>query len=143
VNATASNCSSFHQGEVCDTQGRTHQNACELLRANPQGQVAYWSACQTSRYASPSPVCGINGVTYKSIYAARSEYVLVDYVGRCREVGLLTSDMGRRCRTVQCPAPVSKHCRLIVPPGHVVHCVLVAPSGSFTPGSSSIAPCMD
>ncbi|KAH8300532.1 hypothetical protein KR018_011840 [Drosophila ironensis] len=129
VNATASNCSTFHQGEVCDTQGRTHPNACEMLRSDPEGQVAYWSACQSSRSAgSPSPVCGINGVTYKSSHAARAEYVLVDYVGRCREVGLLASDMGRRCRTVQCPAPVSKHCRLIVPPGA---CCPLCAGGAF------------
>ncbi|XP_052848227.1 LOW QUALITY PROTEIN: reversion-inducing cysteine-rich protein with Kazal motifs [Drosophila gunungcola] len=129
VNATASNCSSFHQGEVCDIQGRTHPNACALLKANPQGQVAYWSACQSNRYAaSPSPVCGINGVTYKSSYAARAEYVMVDYIGRCREVGLLASDMGRRCRTVQCPAPASKHCRLIVPPGA---CCPLCAGGAF------------
>ncbi|XP_017138148.1 reversion-inducing cysteine-rich protein with Kazal motifs [Drosophila miranda] len=129
VNATASNCSSYHQGEVCDTQGRTHPNACALLRDNPSGQVAYWSACQSSRSApSPSPVCGINGVTYRSIYAARAEYVLTDYVGRCREVGLLASEMGRRCRTVQCPAPVSKNCRLIVPPGA---CCPLCAGGAF------------
>ncbi|KAH8234892.1 hypothetical protein KR032_005108 [Drosophila birchii] len=128
VNATASNCSSFHQGEVCDTQGRTYPNACAMLQANPQGQVAYWSACQSSRTASPSPVCGINGVTYKSSFAARAEYVMVDYVGRCREVGLLASDMGRRCRTVVCPAPVSKHCRLIVPPGA---CCPLCAGGAF------------
>lgn len=129
VNATASNCSTFHQGEVCDSQGRTYPNACALLKANPQGQVAYWSACQSSRFnTSPSPVCGINGVTYKSSYAARAEYVLVDYVGRCREVGLLVSDMGRRCRTVKCPAPVSKHCRLIVPPGA---CCPLCAGGAF------------
>lgn len=114
---------------MCDTQGRTYPNACAMLRANPQAQVAYWSACQASRTAaSPSPVCGINGVTYKSSYAARAEYVMVDYVGRCREVGLLASDMGRRCRTVVCPAPVSKHCRLIVPPGA---CCPLCAGGAF------------
>ncbi|KAH8322411.1 hypothetical protein KR067_003099 [Drosophila pandora] len=129
VNGTAANCSSFHQGAVCDTQGRTYPDACALLRANPEGQVAYWSACQSSHApGSPSPVCGINGVTYKSSYAARAEYVLVDYVGRCREVGLLASDMGRRCRTVQCPDPVSKHCRLIVPPGA---CCPLCAGGAF------------
>lgn len=67
-------------------------------------------------------------MTYKSSYAARAEYVLVDYVGRCREVGLLVSDMGRRCRTVKCPAPVSKHCRLIVPPGA---CCPLCAGGAF------------
>ncbi|XP_030571059.1 reversion-inducing cysteine-rich protein with Kazal motifs isoform X1 [Drosophila novamexicana] len=117
VNVSASSCGTQHTEELCDTEGKTHPNACSLLQTN--SQLAYWGACRPEHDTGNelSPVCGINGVTYRSRSAALSEFVHVDYVGRCREVGLLVSDMGRRCRTVQCPSPVSKHCHHIVPPG--------------------------
>ncbi|XP_030385875.1 reversion-inducing cysteine-rich protein with Kazal motifs [Scaptodrosophila lebanonensis] len=129
VNITASSCSSHHSQELCDTRGQTYTNACALLQSN--GQLAYWGACLSGRCAAQSsitPVCGINGVTYRSTCAAWADYVLVDYVGRCREVGLLAADMGRRCRTVKCPAPVSQHCRHIVPPGA---CCPICAGGAF------------
>ncbi|KAH8405276.1 hypothetical protein KR222_001076, partial [Zaprionus bogoriensis] len=115
VNTSSSSCA--HTDQLCDTQGKSHPNACALLQSN--SQLAYWGACRSDPHGSnePGPVCGINGVTYRSSFAARADYVHVDYVGRCREVGLLASDMGRRCRTVQCPNAVSPHCRPIVPPG--------------------------
>ncbi|XP_046867726.1 reversion-inducing cysteine-rich protein with Kazal motifs [Drosophila willistoni] len=119
VNATASNCYSQNTEQLCDVLGNTHSNACEFVQAQPNDQVAYWGACQLDKDPSSSfsSVCGINGVTYRSAAAARTDYVLVDYTGRCREVGLLVSDMGRRCRTVKCPSSDFKYCHLIVPPG--------------------------
>ncbi|XP_017843823.2 reversion-inducing cysteine-rich protein with Kazal motifs [Drosophila busckii] len=124
VNNSSSSCSSQHTEPLCDTQGITHPNACQLLQR--QAQLAYWGVCRSEQFTSP--VCGINGVTYRSSGAAWADYVLVDYVGRCREVGLLVSDMGRRCSSVTCPKPVSPHCRNIVPPGA---CCPICGGGAF------------
>lgn len=117
VNITSPTCGTHQAEQLCDTQGRNHPNPCSLLQNN--SQLAYWGACRPhpNGGSESGPVCGINGVTYRSSLAASADYVHVDYVGRCREVGLLASDMGRRCRTVQCPKPVSQQCRFIVPPG--------------------------
>lgn len=117
VNTSSSSFGAQQTEQLCDTQGRSHPNPCSLLQNN--SQLAYWGACRPhpNEGSESGPVCGINGVTYRSSLAAWADYVHVDYVGRCREVGLLANDMGRRCRTVQCPKPTSQHCRLIVPPG--------------------------
>lgn len=63
------------------------------------------------------PVCGINGVTYTHECAAWADYIVIDYRGRCRQVGLLVADMGPRCNSVRCPHLQSPHCRRVVPPG--------------------------
>ncbi|KAH8299658.1 hypothetical protein KR044_004307, partial [Drosophila immigrans] len=128
VNVSSPNCGTELSDEVCDKQGKTHPNACSLLRNN--AQLAYWGACRPVHAvdAELTPVCGINGVTYQSRHAAWADFVLVDYMGRCREVGLLASDMGRRCKTVKCPAPASEHCRHIVPPGA---CCPICGGGAF------------
>lgn len=41
----------------------------------------------------------------------------MDYVGECREVGLLTDSLGPRCSTVKCKPLPSEHCQAIIPPG--------------------------
>ncbi|XP_034105821.1 reversion-inducing cysteine-rich protein with Kazal motifs [Drosophila albomicans] len=128
VNVSSPHCGTDLADEVCDKQGKTHPNACSLLRNN--AQLAYWGACRPGHdlEAESTPVCGINGVTYRSRHAAWADYVLVDYIGRCREVGLLASDMGSRCKTVKCPSPVSPYCRNIVPPGA---CCPICGGGAF------------
>ncbi|XP_030245120.1 reversion-inducing cysteine-rich protein with Kazal motifs, partial [Drosophila navojoa] len=118
VNVSSSGCGIQHRQQLCDTAGKTHPNACSLLQGH--SQLAYWGACRPeyeARNELSELVCGTNGVTYRSSFAALADFVTVDYVGRCREVGLLVSDMGRRCKTVQCPNLPSKHCLQIVPPG--------------------------
>ncbi|EDV97140.1 reversion-inducing cysteine-rich protein with Kazal motifs [Drosophila grimshawi] len=117
VNVSSTSCGSHHAEELCDTLGKTHPNPCSLLLSN--SQLAYWGACRSNHDNGNQlmPVCGINGVTYRSRSAALADFVQVDYVGRCREVGLLVADMGRRCQTVQCGAPMPPLCRQIVPPG--------------------------
>lgn len=42
---------------------------------------------------------------------------MVDYLGECREVGLLTDTLGPRCATVKCKSLPSEHCQVIFPPG--------------------------
>ncbi|XP_073837300.1 reversion-inducing-cysteine-rich protein with kazal motifs [Musca autumnalis] len=100
---------------VCDTKGITYKSACDLF--NAKSSFAHWGPC--SRGCSwKGPVCGINGVNYPSECAAWSDYVLVDYKGRCREVGLLSHDLERkRCRLVKCPDLPSPYCQAITPPG--------------------------
>ncbi|KAL7734988.1 hypothetical protein ACLKA6_011252 [Drosophila palustris] len=128
VNVSSSSCGSHNTEQLCDTQSKSHQNPCSLLRTN--SQLNYWGACRPDHEGGNElmSVCGINGVTYRSSSAALADFVMVDYVGRCREVGLLASDMGTRCKTVKCPTPVSKYCRLIVPPGA---CCPVCGGGAF------------
>ncbi|KAH8371917.1 hypothetical protein KR093_009281, partial [Drosophila rubida] len=129
VNVSSPNCGTeLAEEEVCDKQGKTHPSACAMLRSN--AQLAYWGACRPNHDedAESTPVCGINGVTYRSRHAAWADFVLVDYTGRCREVGLLANDMGSRCKTVKCPAPTSKYCRRIVPPGA---CCPICGGGAF------------
>ncbi|XP_037952722.1 reversion-inducing cysteine-rich protein with Kazal motifs-like [Teleopsis dalmanni] len=112
VNQT-SNCSNMGQ-PVCDTKGDTYASACDLL--NAKAQLSYWGSCFRS-CSTKGPVCGINGVTYAHECAAWADYIVIDYRSRCREIGLLTHDMGRRCRTIKCPNPPSPYCKGIVPPG--------------------------
>lgn len=99
---------------MCDTKGQTYASACDLL--NAKAQLAHWSSCYRS-CSWKGPICGINGVTYPNECEAWADYILVDYRGRCKEVGLLAPDMGRRCKTVKCPKPPSIHCQNIIPPG--------------------------
>lgn len=99
---------------VCDTKGLTYPSACDLL--NAKGQLAHFGACFRS-CSWKGPVCGINGATYRNECEAWADYILVDYKGRCKEVGVLASDMGRRCKLLKCPRPLSPHCQNIVPPG--------------------------
>uniref|UniRef100_A0A1A9WE79 Reversion-inducing cysteine-rich protein with Kazal motifs n=1 Tax=Glossina brevipalpis TaxID=37001 RepID=A0A1A9WE79_9MUSC len=100
---------------VCDTKAITYNSACQLIRA--RANFAHWGSCNRG-CSWKGPVCGINGVNYPHECAAWADYVLVDYRGRCREVGLLTNEMGRkRCRLVKCPSPPSPYCRSIIPPG--------------------------
>jgi reversion-inducing-cysteine-rich protein with kazal motifs len=63
------------------------------------------------------PVCGHNGVSYRSECEAWSEFALVDYPGECREVGLVTSSLGARCTSVKCAHLPFDICSGIVPPG--------------------------
>ncbi|KAL9908104.1 reversion-inducing-cysteine-rich protein with kazal motifs isoform 1-T6 [Glossina fuscipes fuscipes] len=100
---------------VCDTKAITYNSACQLVRT--RANFAHWGSCNRG-CSWKGPVCGINGVNYPHECAAWADYVLVDYRGRCREVGLLMNEMGRRrCRLVKCPSPPSPYCRSIVPPG--------------------------
>ncbi|XP_054733430.1 reversion-inducing cysteine-rich protein with Kazal motifs [Anastrepha obliqua] len=113
INLTA-DCTSVETRPVCDMQRRTHASACDLLEAH--ASLAHWGSCFRS-CTMQGPVCGINGVTYVHECAAWADYIIIDYRGRCREVGLLAADMGRRCRTVKCPRLPSPYCRGVVPPG--------------------------
>ncbi|XP_050337513.1 reversion-inducing cysteine-rich protein with Kazal motifs [Bactrocera neohumeralis] len=113
VNLTAG-CASAEPRPVCDKQRRTHNSACDLLAAH--ATLAHWGACFRS-CSMQGPVCGINGVTYTHECAAWADYIVIDYRGRCRQVGLLVADMGPRCNSVRCPRLPSPHCRRIVPPG--------------------------
>ena len=100
---------------ACDSKGVTFQTACDLL--NTKSNFAYWGSCNRG-CSWKGPVCGINGVDYAHECEAWSDYVLVDYKGHCREVGLLTNEMERkRCRQVKCSNTLSPYCRLIIPPG--------------------------
>lgn len=100
---------------VCDSKGVTFKSACDLL--NTKSSFSHWGPC--SRGCSwKGPVCGINGVNYPHECAAWSDYILVDYKGRCREVGLLSHELERkRCRSIKCPGLSSPYCRAITPPG--------------------------
>lgn len=99
---------------VCDTRGVTYPSACHLLSA--KSQLAHFGSCFRS-CSWKGPVCGINGVTYRNECEAWADYILVDYKGPCKEVGILASDMGRRCKLFKCPEPPSPYCRNIIPPG--------------------------
>lgn len=100
---------------VCDSKGVTFKSACELLSS--KASFSYWGSCNRG-CTWKGPVCGINGVDYPHECAAWADYVLVDYKGRCREVGLLTNEMERkRCRQVKCASIPSPYCRAIIPPG--------------------------
>uniref|UniRef100_A0A1I8Q6R9 Reversion-inducing cysteine-rich protein with Kazal motifs n=2 Tax=Stomoxys calcitrans TaxID=35570 RepID=A0A1I8Q6R9_STOCA len=100
---------------VCDTKGHTFNSACDLL--NTKSSFSHWGSCNRG-CSWKGPVCGINGVNYPHECAAWSNYILVDYKGRCREVGLLSHDLERkRCRSVKCPDLPSPYCQAITPPG--------------------------
>lgn len=91
-----------------------------------------------------TPVCGINGVTYRneceawsgecvllslfiehtknyqaSFIVRLSDYSIADYDGACREIGLLTDALGQRCASVKCPQRGRTNCPegMITPPG--------------------------
>lgn len=79
---------------------------------------SYWGECQLG-CSWPGPVCGINGVNYESECSAWSDYVLMDYRGRCREIGLLDGrgvQKQPRCRLVKCQT-LPHSCRSVIPPG--------------------------
>ncbi|KNC24010.1 hypothetical protein FF38_11603 [Lucilia cuprina] len=100
---------------VCDSKGVTFKSACDLL--NSKSSFSHWGSCNRG-CSWKGPVCGINGVDYPHECAAWADYVLVDYKGRCREVGLLTNEMERkRCRQVKCSNTPSPYCPSIIPPG--------------------------
>ncbi|KAG4072634.1 hypothetical protein HA402_004723 [Bradysia odoriphaga] len=115
INVT-SNCPIPFAEEACSTDGRTFPSFCNLIKA--KSQLAYKGPClRHCNYHTKEKMCGINGITYKSECDAWSDFALIDYIGECREVGLLTDSMGPRCATVKCKSLPSKHCEAIVPPG--------------------------
>lgn len=103
------------ENTVCDTKGVTFNSACDLL--NAKSSFSHWGSCQRG-CSRQGPVCGINGVNYPHECAAWSDYVLVDYKGRCGEVGVLSHDLhSKKCRLVKCPDLPSPYCQAITPPG--------------------------
>lgn len=64
------------------------------------------------------PVCGHNGETYRSVCAAYSDRVAVDYQGPCQAVGVLSEHSSvTECAAVRCPSLSAAECKPIVPPG--------------------------
>lgn len=99
---------------ACDTTGITHPTSCQLLHSG--SKLYHFGPCFAT-CSRRGPICGINGVTYKSECEAWSDYSLMDYPGSCQQVGLLASDMGPRCKNVECNPLPSKYCQGVVPPG--------------------------
>lgn len=87
-----------------------------------------------------TPVCGINGISYKSECEAWSgkylndtrnfprsppnyhlmriaDFSWTDYDGSCREIGLLTDTLGPRCASIKCSSIDHCHEGAIIPPG--------------------------
>ncbi|XP_026321688.1 reversion-inducing cysteine-rich protein with Kazal motifs [Hyposmocoma kahamanoa] len=114
VNIT--NCNSQPASPVCDTDGYTHANPCDLvMRAR---LLAYWGQC-LQKCSSTGKVCGVNGVTYFSECAAWAEYVSVDYLGPCLAVGPISDLMEPKCQfdRIVCPALKNSKCLGFTAPG--------------------------
>ncbi|XP_055383709.1 reversion-inducing cysteine-rich protein with Kazal motifs, partial [Condylostylus longicornis] len=99
---------------ACDINGITYPSACKLLQSGKN--FSHFGNCIKNCHRD-GPVCGINGITYQSECEAWSDYSLVDYIGPCIEVGLLSSNMGPRCHQVKCSKLPSEYCKPIYPPG--------------------------
>lgn len=99
---------------VCDTRGKTYSSLCHLVRT--RSELAYQGQCYRTCSVN-GIVCGINGVTYKHECEAWSDFSLVDYPGKCMEIGLIATDMGPRCNIVKCPTLSTPNCISVTPPG--------------------------
>lgn len=99
---------------VCDTKGKTFPSLCHLSKS--RSELAYHGPCYKTCSMSEK-VCGINGVTYKHECEAWSDFSLVDYNGKCMEIGLIASDMGPKCNYAKCPKLPVSNCVSVTPPG--------------------------
>ena len=133
VNTSAACLLGARTEQVCSTDRKTYLSSCHLLKS--RSKLNYYGPC-LNNCRTDEQVCGINGVTYKHECEAWSgklflfllyeyftrfhfnqiDYSLVDYMGECREIGLLIDTVGHRCKGVSCETP-HKHCKTIVPPG--------------------------
>lgn len=131
---TTSNCRGSDK-PVCSSEGRTFASLCHLVKA--KATLAYAGRCIDR--CRKTPVCGINGVSYRSECEAWSglyqsflfhshsnfksnstffaDYSITDYEGECREIGLLTNTLGPRCASVKCNVNIKCTEGAIIPPG--------------------------
>lgn len=113
------NCPTSPSTELaCSSTRRTYPTVCDLLKA--KSKLLYRGQCLRGCRddSNGSPVCGINGVTYRSECESWSDYSLMDYEGPCREVGLLSDALGPRCSSnVKCRPLANPHCQPVYPPG--------------------------
>ncbi|KAG1656482.1 Reversion-inducing cysteine-rich protein with Kazal motifs [Nymphon striatum] len=101
---------------VCDMNGKSHTNICDMLLSKQNLQ--YWRKCQPSCNRFSGLVCGVDGETYSNECAAKANYACVDYLGPCKDIGPLISFSTHRCSNVQCfTLKTQKGCKLVIPPG--------------------------
>lgn len=125
---------------MCSTDGKTFASLCHLVKA--KASLAYAGRCIDS--CRKTPVCGVNGISYKSeceawsgkflieLYSFHSlqceihsnvsisistDYSIADYDGECREIGLLTNTLGPRCASVKCNFHIKCEQNAFIPPG--------------------------
>ncbi|XP_044253007.1 reversion-inducing cysteine-rich protein with Kazal motifs [Tribolium madens] len=113
INGTT-NCRNLPKSPVCSTNNTEFENSCLLAHHN--AKLAYHGPClRNCRHEGV--VCGFNGRTYISECAAWADMVSVDYVGRCRRVGLIGTTKTKRCPDVKCQALPDPNCLGVTPPG--------------------------
>ncbi|KAJ3624085.1 hypothetical protein MTP99_017736 [Tenebrio molitor] len=113
INGTT-NCRNLPRSPVCSVNNTEYENACMLAHHN--AKLAYHGPCLRN-CLHEGVVCGINGRTYVSECAAWADMVSVDYVGRCRVVGLIGDTKLKQCPDVQCSSLPDPNCLGITPPG--------------------------
>ena len=113
VNGTT-NCHSLPKSPVCSMNNSEYENSCMLAHHN--ARLAYSGPC-LKNCRHDGVVCGINGRTYISECAAWADMVSVDYMGRCRMVGLIGDTKSEQCPDVKCAPLPDPHCLGITPPG--------------------------
>lgn len=86
------------------------------MLAHHNAKLAYHGPClRNCRHEGV--VCGFNGRTYISECAAWADMVSVDYVGRCRRVGLIGTSKTKKCPDVKCQPLPDPNCLGVTPPG--------------------------
>src|SRR5688572_26762811 len=100
---------------VCDSQNQQHSNLCTM--ANSGSVLAHRGVCHHKNCSPQGVICGIDGETYASECAAKSQGIPKDYDGPCRVIGMSDgSTMQQSCAKVICPK-LPRNCVGATPPG--------------------------
>ena len=110
----ALNCSS-RKDPVCDKKNHEHDSLCSLIKAG--GSLGYRGPCRKDCKID-GPVCSTSGESYINECAALADKSIVDYIGPCVAVGLISEETKPRCvGIVKCPELVVDFCVGATPPG--------------------------